>query len=160
MRNLKLRIDTSFGLSELDYINSSIHEIKIHNNLLNNLESEIKKMFCKKISEARRETNDESNICYRNDEILTGDLLYYSHMNLTDELGPDQSYLGIRGEYNSIEIYLNILKTMWKDYTPPDNIVNRRKVKRGINKTLIILFKIAFNKWKYNNLNSINNKLK
>jgi hypothetical protein len=151
MRGVNLRIDTSFGIPELDYKNSSIHQIKTHNKLLENLDIWIKKRYIQKIQEARWSSHDIHKFGFQDDLALTDNLLSHSHMYLTDEYGPDQSYLGgKRGENNSIEIYLNILRTMWKDYTPPQNIVNRRKIKKGINKTKNILIKMAFHRLKKN----------
>ena len=153
MRDINLRIDTNFGIPEFDYTNSSIHQINTHNKLIENLDNQIRKRFRLKISEAKYYFekygyNTNTNI---NDGYLTENLVYNSYLYLTDQYGPDQSYFGNRGEFNSIEIYLNILKTMWNDYIPPKKIVNRRKVKKGINKTINILIKIAFYRLKKKN---------
>ena len=145
MRGKHLIIDTNFGIPELDYTNSSIYQIKTHNKLLENLDKQIKKRYLIKINEARIEYKTPHN---NNNGYLTDNLLCYSHMHLSDELGPDQSYFGPRGEHNSVEIYLKILRAMWNDYIPGNSVLNRRKLKKGLNKTRKILIKSLFNRWK------------
>ena len=72
-------------------------------------------------------------------------------MYLSDEFGPDQSYLGgKRGENNSIEIYSNILKAMWNDYIPRDILYKRLIIKKVFNKQYRKVIKEMFNRWKDN----------
>ncbi len=155
MKSIDLWIDTNFGLSNFDYINSSVYEINTHNKLISNLDNEIKKRFYQKVKESRMNpitTWSERN----NDGLLTEDILSRTHMYLSDELGPDQSYLGgKRGENNSIEIYSKILKAMWNDYIPRDVLYKRLIIKKVFNKQYKKVIKEIFNRWK-DNSNKIN----
>ena len=148
MRGVNLRIDTSFGIPELDYKNSSIHQIKTHNKLLENLDIWIKKRYIQKIQEARWSNHFDHKFRFQDDIVLTDNLLSHSHMYLTDQYGPDQSYLGgKRGENNSIEIYTNILKAMWNDYIPRDLLYKRLIIKKVFNKQYKIIIKDIFNRF-------------
>lgn len=147
MKSIDLWIDTNFGLSNFDYINSSVYEINTHNKLISNLDNEIKKRFYQKVKESRINpitTWSERN----NDGLLTEDILSRTHMQLSDEFGPDQSYLGgKRGENNSIEIYSKILKAMWNDYIPRDVLYKRLILKKVFNKQYKKIIKEMFNKF-------------
>lgn len=147
-----LQIDTSCGLPP--FVNDEL--IATGNETskwwLKNIETQIKQLYISKIKESIKSYKAFTVKQDVSVSLLTENLTIESHRYISDELGPDQSYLGKdgRGEYNSIEIYLNILKAMWNDYIPPKVLHKRMIIKRGLNKQHTILLKSWLHRWKMN----------
>ena len=141
-----LNIDTSFGLVEFDYINSSSLELYKRRQLEERISYDIERRYNSKISASLLELGKHRHYKF-NDHLLTCEVGYC----VCNYDGPDQSSYSIKGEHNSILIYMAILKTMWNDVKTYDEIKRVMRLRKIIRKNMMGSKKEGFMKIKYNN---------
>jgi hypothetical protein len=123
-----LNIDTSFGLVEFDYINSTPQELYKRKLLEERVSYDIERRYNSKVSASLLDFGKLRHYKF-NEELLTCEVGYC----VCDYDGPDQSSYSIKGEHNSILIYMAILKTMWNDvktYAEVKRVIRLRKIIR------------------------------
>ena len=141
-----LNIDTSFGLVEFDYINSSSLELYKRRQLEERISYDIERRYNSKISASLLDFGKVRHYKF-NDNLLTREVGYC----VCEYDGPDQSSYSIKGEHNSILIYMAILKTMWNDVKTYDEIKRVMRLRKIIRKNMMESKKEGFMKIKYNN---------
>lgn len=121
----KLYIDTTLGLSYLDYLNVSDEVKRIVESSKTN---EIEEYYLLKIMLAKKSYGDYSHnrkvYDYRDTCILSEYIRNYT--------GPDQSDYSLLGEENAINIYSIIVKSMWNDIIDPNKIRRNIRIKHLI----------------------------
>ena len=141
-----LNIDTSFGLVEFDYINSSSLELYKRRQLEERVSYDIERRYNSKISASLLDFGKLRHTKF-NEELLTREV----GCCVCNYDGPDQSSYSIKGEHNSILIYMAILKTMWNDVKTYDEIKRVMRLRKIIRKNMMESKKEGFMKIKYNN---------
>ena len=126
-----LNIDTSFGLVEFDYINSSSLELYKRKLLEERISYDIERRYNSKISASLLDFGKLRHYKF-NEELLTREV----GCCVWNYDGPDQSSYSIKGEHNSILIYMAILKTMWNDVKTYDEIKRVMRLRKIIRKNM------------------------
>ena len=145
-----LYVDTNFGLGDFDYINCKDHELS-------------KRLFYEKRVERDIDINYSSKIKLSLYGFSSINQRFNEHL-LTNEVGalvlecsgPDQSYYSELGEYNSIEIYISILRAMWRDFKSHNEIKRVIRLRRLIRNNIRKDKKCAFLKLKFNDNSETN----
>jgi hypothetical protein len=142
-----LFVDTNFGLGDFDYVNCKDYELS-------------KRLFNEKRVERDIDINFSNKIKLSFYEFSSLNQKFNEH-NLTCEVGccipicsgPEQSYYSELGEYNSIEIYICILRAMWGDFKTHNQIKSSIRLRRLIRNNIRKDKKCAFLKLKYATFN-------
>ena len=140
-----LSVDTNFGLGDFDYINCKDYELS-------------KRLFYEKRVERDIDINYSSKIKLSLYKFSSINQKFNVHL-LTNKVGalvlecsgPDQSYYSELGEHNSIEIYISILRAMWRDFKSHNEIKRIIRLRRLIRNNIRKDKKYAFLKLKFNN---------
>ena len=140
-----LNIDTSLGLVEFDYINSSSLELYKRKLLEERISYDIERRYNSKISASLLDFGKLRHYKF-NEELLTREV----GCCVWNYDGPDQSSYSIKGEHNSILIYMAILKTMWNDVKTYDEIKRVMRLRKIIRKNMMESKKEGFMKIKWN----------
>ena len=136
-----LFIDTNFGLGNFDYINCEKDELDKRLLYERRVERDIDIRFDSMI---RLSLYGYGNVKKNKHRLLTNDIGCF----IFESNGPDQSYYSEIGEYNSIEIYISILRIMWQDYITHNYAKRLIRLRKLVRKNIKNEKKYAFLKIK------------